>query len=180
MTETHRKIFNRCRGVAGEFDLPTIDAVVNDYALLLDDDRAVFTFVDISGLPDGLTAVASHICGEDILKDYVNQIRSWNDWCIQLQYGEEKAVYSNMILPECRISAESLNEQKPGILIFTAPAAVLTGKTIVLLSAGTNKYACTRDVAASERLFLLTNATMAMTQTQKKWLSEFVKDNYDF
>ena len=180
MTETYRKIFDRCQEIVGEFDLPTIDTVLNDYEPLLNDDKAVFTFVDLSGLPDGLAAVANHICGENILKDYVNPIRHWNDWCIQLEYGEEKAVYSNAILPECKISAESLNEQKPGILIITAPVAVLSGKTIVLLSAGTNQNACTRDMSASERLFLLTNATMAMTQTQKEWISGFVKDNYDF
>lgn len=180
MTEAYRKIFDRCRKIAGEFDLPIIDTVVNDYAPLLNDDRAVFTFVDLSGLPDGLAAVASRICGEDILKDYVNQIRPWNDWCIQLEYGDEKAVYFNANLPECKISADSLNEQKPGVLIITVPATVLSGKTIVLLSAGTNENACTKEVAASERLFLLTSAAMAMTQPQKEWVSGFVKDNYDF
>ena len=49
-----------------------------------------------------------------------------------------------------------------------------------LLCTGNSDKADTRFIAASDRLILLTNATMALTKVQKNWMDSFVKEKFDF
>lgn len=180
MSECYSKAIGQCLKLAEDFNLTPVKAVFDEYTSLINGGHAEITFVDLSGTPDGLIEIATSICGEDALSKVEKQLRKSSDWEAKLEYGDETAVYIGDRIPECKILDGTAVLVTPVNLVITAPVKYLEDKTICLICASSRDKAYSRFIAASDRLVLLTNATMALTSIQKNWIDTFIKERYDF
>lgn len=180
MTDKCRIAFQKCREISEELELPALKNIAEDYEGLVDHDTDNIVFVDLSGFSKGLYAVASAVWESEILEQIFKQLGTVSNWRIQITYGDEEAVYAGAVMPEYRIGIELLKEQVLDDLVLTLPEESLRGKTVILLNAGDNTMARGRRMASAERIFMLTNADMAMTQYQKEWIAGYISEHYDF
>ena len=161
MIEKYEQICSQCRTLGEELGFSIIGEIVDAAGVLLQREKPTVTFVDVSGLPNGLRNIATYLCGKDVLKEHMETLRSWDDWSVNLQYGVRDEWYAG------GIGSQSL--------IVVTPAEMLKGKEIKLLCAGNRDKACTGEVAVSGQLYLLTDITMAMTKAQMDWVRDYVQ-----
>ena len=165
MIEKYKSALDQCGNWAKELDIPAIGEIADLTGGLLEKKQPVITFVDLSGIPGDLAKIAAYICGEDVLKKKIETLQKWDDWSVKLRYGEKE---------------EWLEGSAQRELILAFPAGILKDKEVVLLCAGNIDAAFSRDVSASEQLYLLINATMPMTKNQVDWIQKFVQKYFDF
>lgn len=179
MDKKYSSILKRCREAALESKIPAINGIVDRYEELLFEEKPRITFIEIGGDSASLARAAKGLCGEDVLRNYLKFLRYKNEWCICLEYGEETALYAGGIMDGLKIDAEQVQDDNSNIFTLTVPVESLQNKTVILLNAGSGELANAWEIAASEEIYLLTSAIMAMTGAQRSWIAGYIQEYFD-
>lgn len=179
MEKKYRGILEQCREATSEFQVSAINEILDTYEMFLFEENTRITFVEVGGDYTSLARIAGCLCGKDVLTNCLKSLRHKNEWCICLEYGEKTALYAGEILDELKVDAEQLQDDDCNTFILTIPMELLQNKTVILLNAGSRELANAREIAASEEIYLLTSAAMAMTGAQKSWIADYIQEYFD-